>query len=68
MKTNFKYFGIFLLLFVVMNFFAFSDMVLGQEDRSAQITEALFQNTKIVRSNKLQILTIWNSGKTWRNQ
>ena len=49
MKTNFKYFGIFLLLFVVMNFFAFSDMVLGQEDRSAQITEALFQNTKIVR-------------------
>ena len=49
MKTNFKYFGIFLLLFVVTSFFAFSNMVLGQEDRSAQIIETLFQNTKIVR-------------------
>ena len=47
MKTNFKYFGIFLLLFVVMSFFAFSNMVLGQDDRSAQIIETLFQSSKI---------------------
>jgi hypothetical protein len=48
MKANFKYFGIFLLLFVVTSFFTFSNMVLAQGDQSEQITEALIQNSKII--------------------
>jgi subtilisin family serine protease len=62
MKVNFKYFGIFLILFVITYPFASSNMVLAQEDQSAQIVETLLQNTKIVRPE--MVLKDFMNGKT----
>ncbi|MCK4824261.1 S8 family serine peptidase, partial [bacterium] len=62
MKVNFKYFGIFLILFVITNPFASSNMVLAQEGRSAQVIETLLQNTKIVRPE--MVLKDFMDGKT----